>query len=54
VLIVETSSQPSFDLTRRFYAGRGYHEVARIPDFWDTGNDKIVCLKRLSAADLRR
>jgi ribosomal protein S18 acetylase RimI-like enzyme len=45
MLIVETSSQPAFDLTRRFYASRGYRQVARIPDFWDSGDDKIVFLK---------
>ena len=47
VLLVETSSQPAFEPTRRFYAARGYEEVARIPEFWDSGDDKIVCLKVL-------
>lgn len=48
VLLVETSGQPAFDNTRAFYHRIGYHEEARIRDFYDIGDDKIVFLKSLA------
>ncbi len=48
-LLVETSSQPSFEATRQFYCSRGFAEVARIPDFWDDGDDKLVYRKDVRA-----
>jgi ribosomal protein S18 acetylase RimI-like enzyme len=49
VLIVETSGLAEFDRTRAVYATLGYVEVARIPEFYATGEDKVVFWKRLSA-----
>ena len=48
LLIVETSGLPDFAPTRAFYLRSGYTEVARIPEFYQTGEDKIVFLKRLT------
>ncbi len=45
LLLVETSSQPGFEPTRQFYQSRGFAEVARIPDFWDDDDDKLVYRK---------
>lgn len=47
VLIVETSSLPSFDRTRAVYRKLDYAEVARVPDFYAAGEDKIVFWKAL-------
>ncbi|KAJ0401428.1 hypothetical protein P43SY_000996 [Pythium insidiosum] len=47
MLIIETSSTREFDGTRAFYEKRGYTEAARIADFYDDGNAKVVYQKRL-------
>ncbi|WP_413160809.1 GNAT family N-acetyltransferase [Capilliphycus salinus ALCB114379] len=48
LLLVETSGLPSFERTRAFYRKCGYDEEARIRDFYDVGNDKIVYHKMLT------
>ncbi len=50
VVLVETSGLPEFERTRAFYRGIGYHQEARIRDFYDAGEDKIVFSKALPAA----
>ena len=45
VLLVETSSLPSFENTRAFYRKLGYEEEARIREFYQAGEDKIVFRK---------
>jgi ribosomal protein S18 acetylase RimI-like enzyme len=45
--VIETSGIPSYEKTRRFYAGLGYETVARIPDFYAPGDDKLILVKRL-------
>jgi len=45
--IIETSSMPAYEKTRRFYLGHGYGIIARIPDFYSPGDDKIILQKRL-------
>jgi ribosomal protein S18 acetylase RimI-like enzyme len=45
--IIETSSTPLYDNTRNFYLGRGYETIARIPDFYMTGDDKLILVKKL-------
>ena len=47
VLLVETSGLPEFTRTRRFYANLGYGEEARIREFYQAGEDKIVFRKAL-------
>lgn len=47
ILIVETSSDPAFELTRKFYDQLGYRKEATIQDFWKDGEDKIVYWKKL-------
>jgi GNAT superfamily N-acetyltransferase len=48
LLLVETSGLPEFEATRRFYSRRGFVEEARIPDFYQRGEDKVVFSKALS------
>lgn len=47
MLLIETASKPSYDATRAFYERTGYAEVARIPDFYRVGDDKVTYMKRM-------
>lgn len=49
ILIIETSSLPHYDLTRRFYLKHGYDQEARLRDFYADGDDLIAFRKRLGA-----
>jgi ribosomal protein S18 acetylase RimI-like enzyme len=54
MLIAETSSRSDYAATRAFYGRRGYADVARVPDFYAPGDDRIVFVKRfLPLADGR-
>lgn len=46
MLCLETSSQESYDRTRRFYENGGYLEESRIRDFYRPGDDRITYVKR--------
>ena len=45
--VIETSSTPAYEKTRHFHIGHGYQIVARIPDFYAPGDDKLILQKRL-------
>ena len=45
--IIETSSTPAYEKTRRFHLSHGYDVVARIPDFYVPGDDKLILQKLL-------
>jgi len=45
VVIIETSSQPKYHGTRQFYVDLGYKEVARVPDFYRAGDDRVIYAK---------
>ena len=47
-LIIETSSRPPYDPTRAFYLKRGYREVARVPDFYEDGDDRVIYAKKFN------
>ena len=47
LVIIETSSKPNYEKTRRFHLGHGYDIMARIPDFYAPGDDKLILQKRL-------
>ena len=46
--LIETSSKPEYEATRRFYRAQGYELACRIADFYAPGDDKLVFQKRLS------
>jgi len=45
--IIETSSIPAYEKTRNFHLSQGYEIVARIPDFYAPGDDRLILQKRL-------
>ena len=47
LVIVETSGTPPYAPTRAFYRARGYDEVARVPDFYDEGDDRVILARRM-------
>lgn len=46
MVLIETSSQPKYEPTRRFYLKLDYREVARVPDFYRPGDDRIIYAKK--------
>ena len=51
LLVVETSSRPDYDGTRKFYARSGYVEAARVRDFYAPADDRILLTTRLTTRD---
>jgi ribosomal protein S18 acetylase RimI-like enzyme len=47
LLLIETSSQELYGSTVHFYERAGYDLVARIPEFYKPGDDKLIFAKRL-------
>ena len=45
LILIETSSQPKYEKTRKFYLGLGYREASRIPDFYKAGDSRITYVK---------
>ena len=46
ILLIETSSLPHYDLTRKFYVKHHYEQVAVIRDFYADGDDMVIYAKR--------
>ncbi|MCG3155606.1 MAG: hypothetical protein DKINENOH_02213 [bacterium] len=46
-LFIETSSQAKYQPTRQFYLRRNYQEIARLPDFYTVGDDRVIYRKLL-------
>jgi GNAT superfamily N-acetyltransferase len=47
LLVIETSSTPAYDKTRRFYERNGYRSVATVPDYYEDGDHMVLYYKRL-------
>jgi ribosomal protein S18 acetylase RimI-like enzyme len=47
MLLAETASISEYERTLRFYVQRGFKEVARVPDYYYPGNDRITFCKRI-------
>lgn len=42
LLLIETSSLPAYAKPRAFYSKHGFQEIARIKDYYEQGDDKII------------
>jgi len=49
-LLIETSSLPHYELTRRFYLKLGYEKACAQPDYYADGDDMVVFRKRFAEA----
>jgi GNAT superfamily N-acetyltransferase len=47
LLVLDTSSLPAYDLTRRFYLKHGYDVAAVVKDYYAEGHDKVIYRKLL-------
>ena len=47
MILADTSTIPQYERTRRFYVSNGFQEVARIPDYYHPGNDRITFCKKI-------
>jgi ribosomal protein S18 acetylase RimI-like enzyme len=47
LILIETSSTPAYKQTRQFYNKHGYSEIARVPDFYEPGDDKLIFQKKI-------
>ena len=43
--LIETSSTPAYEKTLHYHLKQGYEIIARIPDFYSHGDDKIILQK---------
>lgn len=53
MLIIDTSTDPAFEVTQKFYQQLGYTHVSTIPDFWSEGDDKVTYQKKLDISEIR-
>lgn len=49
MILADTSSIAAYEKTHRFYERNGFREVARVPDYYSPGNDRITYCKRLGS-----
>jgi ribosomal protein S18 acetylase RimI-like enzyme len=47
IILIDTSSIPQYEKAQKFYFRHGFQEVARVPDYYHPGNDRITFCKRL-------
>ena len=48
LIVVETSSRPDYEPTRKFYLSQEYREIARINEYYKAGDDLVIYGKYLS------
>jgi ribosomal protein S18 acetylase RimI-like enzyme len=48
LIVVETAGREQYAGTRGFYESRGYQVEARIPDYYEAGDDLVTYVKRLT------
>jgi D-alanine-D-alanine ligase len=54
LVLIETSSTEPYAPTRAFYRSLGYQEVARVPDFYLDGDDRVILARRLDERSAER
>ena len=47
LILADTSTIPHYERTQRFYLKNGFQEVARIPDYYHPGNDRVTFYRKL-------
>jgi ribosomal protein S18 acetylase RimI-like enzyme len=47
LILADASTIPHYEKTQKFYLKNGFQEVARIPDYYHPGNDRITFCRRL-------
>ena len=47
LILIETSSLPGYENTRKFYKFHGYRKICCIPDFYSQGDDRLTYCKKL-------
>lgn len=52
MLVAETSSRTEYAPTRQFYLARGYREAARVRDFYEVADDRVIFTKSLAVAPI--
>jgi len=48
-VLIETSSVDAYEATRDAYARMGFVEVARVPDYYRPGVDRVILVRKLHA-----
>lgn len=48
MILIDTSSIPQYEKTQKFYFRQGFQEVARVPDYYHPGNDRITFCKTIA------
>ena len=48
MILADTSTVPHHEKTKKFYAKNRFQEVAKIPDYYHPGNDRITFCRRLT------
>jgi ribosomal protein S18 acetylase RimI-like enzyme len=48
MILADTSTIPQYEKTRHFYLRNGFEEVAKVPDYYYPGNDRVTFCKRIS------
>ncbi|MEW6377738.1 MAG: GNAT family N-acetyltransferase [Thermodesulfobacteriota bacterium] len=46
MILADTSSIAQYERTQKFYIQNGFQEVARVPDYYHPGNDRITFCKK--------
>ncbi|MBI2851640.1 MAG: GNAT family N-acetyltransferase [Chloroflexi bacterium] len=47
LIIIQTSSTPEYEKTRRFYRASGYEVAAQVADYYAPGDDLVIFQKQL-------
>lgn len=47
IILIETGGKASYGATRSAYIAWDYHEIARVPDFYELGDDKVIYQRRV-------
>ena len=47
MVLADTSTLPYYEKTKNFYVKNGFQEIARIPDYYHPGNDRITFCKKI-------